>query len=161
MNTTEDTKTDVINSNGSASTNGKTGGESGPVENAKVKNKEAILTGGMGYGRKKRQALDAFWSILWPGLEKIGWKRIVGEGSDEGSMIFLPPGIIAMRRGKRNIEYFDRIKLVIEFLEERRSKAEGKILDLYRKEIPATGGDAVASNPKRVGGRPRLRVSRS
>jgi len=49
---------------------------SGAFENSKARNKEAVLTGGMGYGRKKRQSLNAFWSIVWPGLEKIGWNRV-------------------------------------------------------------------------------------
>ena len=48
----------------------------GAFENSKARNKEAVLTAGMGYGRKKRQSLDAFWSIVWPGLEKIGWNRV-------------------------------------------------------------------------------------
>eukprot|EP00536_Pseudo-nitzschia_multiseries_P006512 jgi/Psemu1/239446/estExt_Genewise1.C_1390071 len=114
----------------------------------------------MGYGWKKRQALDIFWSIVWPRLEKIGWKRIVGEGSDEGSMIFLPPGVETARWGKRNIEFFDKIKLVLSRLEERVTIQEGKILDLYRKEIKAVGGETLPSRPKRGLARPRLGVSR-
>ena len=35
---------------------------SGTIEYSKTKNKEALLT--------------AFWSIVWPGLERIGWKRV-------------------------------------------------------------------------------------
>jgi hypothetical protein len=49
----------------------------GAIENPKaIRNKEALLTAGMGYGGKKRRSLAAFWSIVWPGLEKIGWKRV-------------------------------------------------------------------------------------
>ena len=46
------------------------------AETAKARNKEALLTAGMGYGKRKRETLDAFWSIVWPGLENIGWKRV-------------------------------------------------------------------------------------
>ena len=46
------------------------------IETSKARNKEAFLTSGMGYGKRKRQSLAAFWSIVWPGLEKIGWKRV-------------------------------------------------------------------------------------
>lgn len=48
----------------------------GAIENSRARNKEALLTAGMGYGRKKRSSLAAFWSIVWPMLEKIGWKRV-------------------------------------------------------------------------------------
>ena len=51
-------------------------GLSRSIENPKARNKEALLTAGMGYGRRKRQSLAAFWSIAWPRLEKIGWKRV-------------------------------------------------------------------------------------
>jgi hypothetical protein len=38
--------------------------------------REARLTEGMGYRNKKRNALEAFWDVVWPGLEEIGWKRV-------------------------------------------------------------------------------------
>lgn len=38
--------------------------------------REARLTEGLGYGNKKRNALEAFWDVVWPGLEAIGWKRV-------------------------------------------------------------------------------------
>ena len=51
--------------------------------NTRARNKEAILTAGMGYGKRKRELLSAVWSIVWPRLEKIGWKRV----SDEQTML--------------------------------------------------------------------------
>jgi len=111
-----------------------------------TKNEEALLT--------------AFWSIVWPGLERIGWKRIVGEGNDEGSMLFLPFNIENSRLGKRNIDYYDKIRFVIKRLEERRNTEEGKILDLFRDEVRTVNRDILVSRPKRGPGRPRLGVSR-
>ena len=95
--------------------------------------------------------------------------QIIGEGNDEGSMIFLPPGIekTTMISGKRNIHYYDKIKLVINRLEERRDNKEGEILDLFRDDIirnndDDNNGDALqAPRPGRRGrGRPRLGLSR-
>jgi hypothetical protein len=37
---------------------------------------EAQLTAGCGYGRKKQKLVDNFWVIIWPGLEKIGWRKV-------------------------------------------------------------------------------------
>ena len=77
MSTTANIETDIKGSDATASSaKGNDGGENGAVDNTKARNKEAILTAGMGYGRKKRQNLNAFWSIVWPGLEKTGWKRV-------------------------------------------------------------------------------------
>lgn len=89
----------------------------------------------------------------------------VGEGSDEGSMQFLPPGIKVAKWGKRNIEFFDKIKLVLDRLEERPTAEEGKIFDLYCDEMKAIetsnrGGEApLATRPRRAQRRPRLGVS--
>lgn len=38
--------------------------------------REANFTAGLGYGLKKKRLLDAFWSIVWPGLEKLGWRQV-------------------------------------------------------------------------------------
>lgn len=38
--------------------------------------REANVTAGLGYGLKKKRLLDAFWNIIWPGLENIGWRRV-------------------------------------------------------------------------------------
>jgi hypothetical protein len=75
-------------------------------------------------------------------------------------MLFLPPGIENTRLGKRNIDYYDKISLVINRLEERQNIEEGKILDLFRDEVRTVNGDILASRPKRGTGRPRLGVSR-
>jgi hypothetical protein len=37
---------------------------------------EALLTAGMGYGNKKKALLEAFWSIILPGLLDIGWNTV-------------------------------------------------------------------------------------
>ena len=92
--------------------------------------------------------------------KKCSCCQIVSEGNDEGSMLFLPPGIANMILGKRNIDYYDKIKLVINRLEERQNIEEGKIFDLFRNEVRIDDDDMLASRPKRGTGRPRLGVSR-
>jgi hypothetical protein len=37
---------------------------------------EAHLTSGCGYGRKKLKLVDKFWTIVWSGLEKAGWRKV-------------------------------------------------------------------------------------
>ena len=37
---------------------------------------EAYLTSGCGYGRKKLRLVDKFWTIVWSGLEKAGWRKV-------------------------------------------------------------------------------------
>jgi hypothetical protein len=86
--------------------------------------------------------------------------KVVGEGKDEGSMLFLPPSVENTGSGKRNIDYYDKIRLVIDRLEERRSIEEGEIDDLYRTEVRIVSGDVVVSRPKRRSTRPTLGVSR-
>jgi hypothetical protein len=60
-------------------------GADGPQETIKKNSKdpatlkakrEANVTAGLGYGLKKKRILDAFWTIIWPGLEKLGWRRV-------------------------------------------------------------------------------------
>ena len=74
-------------------------------------------------------------------------------------MLFLPPGIENTTSGKRNIDYYDKIRFVIDRLEERRNTEEGKILDLFRGEVRTVSGDTITSRPKRGIGRPRLSFS--
>lgn len=37
---------------------------------------EALLTAGMGYGRRKALLMETFWSIVLPGLLNIGWEAV-------------------------------------------------------------------------------------
>jgi hypothetical protein len=48
-------------------------------------------------------------------------------------MIFMPPGI-DITTGKRNIDYYDRVKFIIERVEERRNRDEAKLADLFREK---------------------------
>jgi hypothetical protein len=59
----------------------------------RVKN-EALLTAGMGYGNKKKAHLEAFWSIILPGLLEIGWKT-VSDYSSSGKNRYLNGRILA------------------------------------------------------------------
>lgn len=40
---------------------------------------EAYLTSGCGYGRKKQKLVRDFWNVIWPGLEKVGWKKVCAQ----------------------------------------------------------------------------------
>ena len=68
-----DVRTDDTNSHDRTTRPSQTNGS---VKSSKAKNKEALLTAGLGYGRKKRETLAVFWGTVWPSLEKIGWKRV-------------------------------------------------------------------------------------
>ena len=37
---------------------------------------ESYLTSGCGYGKSKKKLVGAFWAIVWPGLEKAGWRKV-------------------------------------------------------------------------------------
>jgi len=37
---------------------------------------EASVTLGLGYGKKKRQHVEAFYSAVWPVLEGVGWTLV-------------------------------------------------------------------------------------
>ncbi|KAG7359064.1 PHD-finger domain containing protein [Nitzschia inconspicua] len=123
---------------------------------AKGKN-EALLTAGMGYGNKKKADLEAFWNIVLPGLLDIGWEVIKGEGDKEGTMMFVPPGV-DKKTGKRNIDYYDRIKILLERIEERRNSDEAKLADLFREKTRNDQRVGSSSNPLV---RPRRGPSRS
>jgi hypothetical protein len=104
--------------------------------------------------------IEIHFPLIFVLTKKCSCCQIVSEGNDEGSMLFLPPGIANMILGKRNIDYYDKIKLVINRLEERQNIEEGKIFDLFRNEVRIDDDDMLASRPKRGTGRPRLGVSR-
>ena len=39
-------------------------------------NLEAHLTAACGYGKKKQELVDSFWSIVWTGLAEQGWRKV-------------------------------------------------------------------------------------
>lgn len=128
--------------------------------NARAKNKEAILTAGMGYGKRKRESLAAFWSIVWPRLEIIGWKRVNGSGNDEGAMTFFG-GVAFTKSGKQFPMQYDKIKSVLDRLEESADKDEAEIFEAFREIVPIVEPQPLPiSRPKRGTRRPRLSVSR-
>jgi hypothetical protein len=46
-------------------------------------------------------------------------------------MFFVPPNV-NIKTGKRNLDYYDRVKIVLSRVEERRNNEEAKIADLFR-----------------------------
>lgn len=39
-------------------------------------NLEAHLTAACGYGKKKQELVDSFWSVVWTGLAEQGWRKV-------------------------------------------------------------------------------------
>ncbi|KAL7533674.1 hypothetical protein ACHAWF_004592 [Thalassiosira exigua] len=66
--------------------------------------KRSLETSGLGYGKKKKQHIDAFYSAMWPVLEGAGWSQVKGEGKNEGVTYFLPPGVTMVKKGESQEE---------------------------------------------------------
>lgn len=68
------------------------------------------------------------------------------------------------RKAKRNIDYYDRIKILMERIEERRNSDEAKLADLYREQTKSRQRMQLSRDPlerpRRGPGRPpKLGVS--
>lgn len=48
-------------------------------------------------------------------------------------MLFVPPNVNT-KTGKRNVDYYDKVKMVLSRVEERRNREEAKIADLFREK---------------------------
>ena len=58
-------------------TDSENGAESDAEKDIRRKAKlETNLTSGCGFGRKKQELIDFFWSTVWSGLEKQGWTKV-------------------------------------------------------------------------------------
>ncbi|KAL7535320.1 hypothetical protein ACHAXR_010414, partial [Thalassiosira sp. AJA248-18] len=65
----------------------------GGEEIKKKQSLESSVTLGLGYGKKKKRHVEAFYSAVWPVLKDAGWTLVKGEGDEEGAIYFLPPGV--------------------------------------------------------------------
>eukprot|EP00527_Entomoneis_sp_CCMP2396_P005515 CAMPEP_0198141406 /NCGR_PEP_ID=MMETSP1443-20131203/4423_1 /TAXON_ID=186043 /ORGANISM="Entomoneis sp., Strain CCMP2396" /LENGTH=480 /DNA_ID=CAMNT_0043804149 /DNA_START=156 /DNA_END=1598 /DNA_ORIENTATION=+ len=93
---------------------------------------EARVTSGIGKSKMKERNLEIFWNHIWPKLEEAGWTKIVLSGHREGSVIFLPKGSsVGEKGGMFTGEHYDRIRDVLDRLEEGRSQTEAAISNLY------------------------------
>eukprot|EP00571_Detonula_confervacea_P010382 CAMPEP_0172302104 /NCGR_PEP_ID=MMETSP1058-20130122/3859_1 /TAXON_ID=83371 /ORGANISM="Detonula confervacea, Strain CCMP 353" /LENGTH=552 /DNA_ID=CAMNT_0013012461 /DNA_START=38 /DNA_END=1696 /DNA_ORIENTATION=- len=61
---------------------------------------EASVTLGLGYGKKKKQHVEAFYSAVWPVLQGAGWSLAKGEGDEIGATYFMPPGVTMGNKGE-------------------------------------------------------------
>lgn len=61
---------------------------------------------------------------------------------------------------KRDVDFYDRIKSIVERVEERRNKDEAKLADLFREETRDDDSITLLANPKRGRGRPSLGAPR-
>jgi hypothetical protein len=90
-------------------------------------------------------------------------RKITGEGDKDGSMLFVPPNV-DIKSGKRNIDYFSRIKDLIARIDERRNSEESKLADLFREKTKDDQSIELTVNasprPRRGPGRPpKLSIS--
>lgn len=90
---------------------------------------EARLTSGIGKSKKKERTLEIFWNHVWPKLEKAGWTKHEGTASRDGSITFLPKGNNLGERAEGT--YYERIRDVLDRLQEGRTQTEATIFSLY------------------------------
>jgi len=93
---------------------------------------EARLTSGIGKSKQKERNLEIFWKNIWPKLEEAGWTKHELGGAQQGSVTFLPKGSAMEERGGMvSGEQYERIRDVLDRLEEGRSQTEAAIANLY------------------------------
>lgn len=86
--------------------------------------------------------------------------QVQGEGINDGTEFFFPPDTEIKPGNKRVGDCYDKIKSIIERVEERRNKDEAKLADLFREETRDDESIALLANPRRNRGRPSLGASR-
>jgi hypothetical protein len=96
------------------------------------------MTSGCGKNKEKDRVISTFWDVVWPKLEKHGWKKTKGKGEDDGLTFFFPKGV-EESKGTRGRDYYDRIKDVLDRLREKRTASEGGMIEdfdaeCYRRE---------------------------
>ena len=74
--------------------------------------------------------------------------------------MFFPPGSDVTKSGKQGIMHYDKIKSVLDRLEESGNEEEGEILNAFRDKVQIVEPQPLpVARPKRVTRRPRLGVS--
>mmetsp|Transcript_12240 Transcript_12240/g.33955 ORF Transcript_12240/g.33955 Transcript_12240/m.33955 type:complete len:474 (+) Transcript_12240:133-1554(+) len=92
---------------------------------------EARLTSGLGKSKSKEFIVNIFWTKLWPRLEEAEWTKHEGTGPQQGSITFLPKTNLEERGDKISGDRYERIRDVLDRLEQKRSPAEAAVATLY------------------------------
>lgn len=114
-------------------------------ERRRLKN-ESYVTSGCGKNKEKDRVVGTFWDVVWPALAKQGWKKVDGQGSDKGLTYFYPKGVEAGVKGR---DYYDRIKDVLDRLREKRTDAEGAVIEDFDAECYSREREETKSSRKR------------
>ena len=94
----------------------------------------AYVTSGCGKNKDKERVVATFWDVVWPRLEKMGWKKVDGTGNNVGCMFFYPKGV-AEGTGTKGRDYYDRIKDVLDRLRDKRNLSEGAAIEDFDAEV--------------------------
>lgn len=102
----------------------------------------AYVTSGCGKNKDKERVVATFWGIVWPRLEKMGWKKVDGTGNNVGCIFFYPKGVDE-GTGTKGRDYYDRLKDVLDRLRDKRNLSEGAVIEdfdaeMYRREEEET-----------------------
>lgn len=100
---------------------------------------ESSVTAGLGKPKEKSRAVDTFWKIVWPALEKEGWTKVDGDHEETGMTYFRPKSC--------DVEY-KRIKDILIRLEKGDTDEEAKIYSAYKNEMNSLATLEDAAKPK-------------
>ena len=94
----------------------------------------AYVTSGCGKNKDKERVVATFWNVVWPRLEKMGWKKVDGTGNNVGCVFFYPKGV-AEGTGTKGRDYYDRLKDVLDRLRDKRNLSEGAVIEDFDAEV--------------------------
>jgi hypothetical protein len=89
-------------------------------------------------GIRTNPVTTIFWKHAWPVLAENGWRKIVRPPSADrpaGSVLLAPSSDVDIEKGVEGVDYYSRIKDVIDRINERRNAAESTAADHYRRAI--------------------------
>lgn len=159
---TEEQPGGVVGDGGGGASTGKSGTTTTTAAERRRLNHLAYVTSGCGKDKEKDRVISTFWDVVWPKLDKHGWKKTDGQGEESGLTFFIPKGV-EEGQGTRGRDYYDRIKDVLDRLREKRTVTEGGLIEdfdaeCYRREEAANrssrkrkkppSGDDAKSNAK-------------
>ena len=108
----------------------------------------AYVTSGCGKNKDKERVVATFWDVVWPRLEKMGWKKVDGTGNSTGCMFFYPKGV-EEGTGTKGRDYYDRIKDVLDRLRDKRNLSEGAVIEYFDAEVYRREEEETKASRKR------------
>jgi hypothetical protein len=101
---------------------------------SKTNSNEDLLNKGI----RTNPVTTIFWKHAWPVLAENGWHKIVRPPSADrptGSVLLAPSSDVDIEKGVEGVDYYSRVKDVIDRINERRNVAESTAADHYRRAI--------------------------